>query len=313
MTVQQFSGGHANLTYGLTIGDTEMVFRRPPFGEIPPGAHDMSREFRVCQGLGPLYDRAPRALAFCDDVSVVGAPFLIVERRHGLVIRDAIPEELNREPDSARRISLALIDALAELHAIDPEEAGLERLGRPVGFVDRQLAGWHNRWHRVAAEETPLFDEVHARLVATQPNNQAVAILHNDYKLDNVMFEDGKPDRVASIFDWDMASLGDPLVDLGTLIGYWKGHADPVNRAPTITLDMTNFPPRDELIERYASAGHNVDNIEWYEAFALWKHAVVLKQLHHRSLDVDTTDERLAELGQYVTPLIEFANSILHQ
>ncbi|BAN02011.1 hypothetical protein YM304_16970 [Ilumatobacter coccineus YM16-304] len=312
LRVEQFNGGHANLTYCVSIGATELVVRRPPFGDIAPGAHDMAREFRVLHGLAPVFAPAPGALAFCDDVSVIGAPFLVVERRRGLVVRDEIPAELSDAPDAPRRISMALVDALAELHAIDPDAVGLGGLGRPEGFVERQLAGWHHRWHRVCGSaETGLFDEVHRRLVATQPMSTRVSIIHNDYKLDNAMFTAGDPDRVSSIFDWDMATLGDPLVDLGTLIGYWKDPSDPTDRAPTIDLDMTGFPSSHEIVERYARAGHDVEHIAWYETFALWKHAVVLAQLHHRFVVGDSTDDRLRRLGEHVQPIVELADSLL--
>ncbi|WP_040496096.1 phosphotransferase family protein [Ilumatobacter nonamiensis] len=313
LQVEQFTGGHANLTYCVTVGTTELVVRRPPFGDIAPGAHDMAREFRVLRGLGPVFDPAPRALAFCDDVSVIGAPFLVVERRRGLVVRDVIPPGLAELPDAACRVSMALVDALAELHAIDAAEVGLERLGRPDGFVERQLAGWHDRWHRIrgGTAELGLFDRVHERLGATRPPTTRVSILHNDYKLDNAMFTPGDPDRVSSIFDWDMATLGDPLVDLGTLLGYWKEPADPTDRAPTIALDMTGFPSRDSIVERYAAAGHDVEHVQWYEAFALWKHAVVLAQLNHRFVVGDSTDERLRVLGDHVEPILALTDSLV--
>ena len=319
MTVRQFTGGHANLTYCVTMGDQELVVRRPPFGDIAPGAHDMAREHRVLHGLGPVFDRVPRALAFCDDSSVIGSPFLVVERRRGVVVRDEIPGELAAVPGAARKISLALVDALAELHTIHPRDVGLERLGRPDGFVDRQLSGWHDRWHRIddgpkTGPNSARFNSVHTRLVATRPSNEKVSILHNDFKLDNAMFSAGHPERVSSIFDWDMATLGDPLIDLGTLLGYWKEPSDTidgdtVNRAPTIDLDMTGFPTRDELVQRYSAAGHSVDHIRWYEAFASWKHAVVLKQLHQRFVVGDSTDQRLGELGRHIDPIVELAAS----
>lgn len=317
MTVRQFTGGRANLTYAVTIGETELVVRRPPFGDIAPGAHDMSREYRVLHGLGSAFAPAPQALSFCEDTTVIGAPFLVVERRRGVVVRDEIPPELAGVPHVAHKMSMAMVDALAELHAIDPEEVGLERLGRPEGFVDRQLAGWHDRWHRISdgsdatQDSDARFDAVHKDLLATQPSSSRVSILHNDFKLDNAMFAAGKPDQVASIFDWDMATLGDPLIDFGTLLGYWKDPADTIDRAPTIGLDMTDFPSSDELVSRYAAAGHDVEHIRWYEAFASWKHAVVLKQLHQRFAAGDSTDQRLGELGAYIDPIVGLAASRL--
>lgn len=311
MAVAQFTGGHANLTYCVSFGDQEVVVRRPPFGEIPPGAHDMAREYRVLSGLNPVFDRAPRALAFCEDVSVIGAQFLVVERRQGEVVRSAIPDSLASLTDVERRLSHALIDALAEFHTVDPAAAGLDRLGRPEGFLDRQLAGWHNRWQRAAPEPTPVFDEVHARLVATRPAHSRVSLLHNDFKFDNCMFAEGEPDRVTSIFDWDMATLGDPLVDLGTLLSYWKDPVDGIERSPTVGLDMTGFATRAELVERYAAAGHDVDGIDWYEAFATWKLAIVLQQLFNRYAAGHTDDDRLGQFDHHIQPLAEHANTML--
>ena len=311
MDVVQFTGGHANLTYCVSFGGRDLVVRRPPFGEIPPGAHDMAREYRVLSGLNPVFDRAPRALAFCEEETVIGAPFLVVERRQGVVVRSEIPPSLAALPGVGRRLSGALIDALAEFHAVDPAVAGLEQLGRPEGFLDRQLAGWHDRWLRATPEPIPLFDEVHARLVDTRPGQSRVSLVHNDFKFDNCMFADGDPDRVTSIFDWDMATLGDPLVDLGTLLSYWKDPADDINRSPTIELDMAGFMTRAEVVERYAAAGHRVDDVDWYEAFAIWKFAVVLQQLFNRFVAGDTEDDRLGQLGQHVLPFVEHANAIL--
>lgn len=311
MAVAQFPGGHANLTYCISFGEREVVVRRPPFGEIPPGAHDMAREFRVLSGLNPVFDRAPQALAYCEDESVIGAPFLVVERRRGVVVRASVPDSLASLPDVKHRLSGALVDALAEFHAIDPAAAGLERLGRPDGFVERQLAGWHDRWQRAAPEPMPVFDEVHARLVASRPSPSRVSLIHNDFKFDNCMFAEGDPDRVTSILDWDMTTVGDPLVDLGTLLSYWKEPTDAIDRSPTVDLDMTGFITRAEVVERYGAVGHDVDGIEWYEAFATWKLAIVLQQLFNRFAAGDTDDDRLGQFGKHAQPLAVHAHTML--
>ena len=311
MEVTQFTGGHANLTYCVSFGDQELVVRRPPFGEIPPGAHDMAREHRVLSGLNPVFDRAPRALGFCGDETVIGAPFLVVERRTGVVVRDGIPDSLASLPEVEQRLSRALVDALAEFHAVDVDGAGLEKLGRPEGFLDRQLAGWHNRWQRAAPQQMPVFDAVHTRLVDSRPARSRSTLVHNDFKFDNAMFASDDPDRVASVFDWDMATLGDPLVDLGTLLSYWKDPTDTIERSPTVDLDMTGFATRSQMVEWYATAGHAVDHVDWYEAFATWKLAVVLQQLFNRYAAGDSDDHRLGRLGQHVRPLAEHAHDML--
>ena len=309
MEVAQFPGGHANLTYCVAFGDRELVVRRPPHGTIAPGAHDMGREYRVCAGLSPIFDRAPRVFGFCEDESVIGAPFVVIERRRGVVVRTEIPESLRRQPDVERRLGLALVDAMVDLHRIDPKEAGLETLGRPDGFVARQLAGWNKRWQLATAAPNPLFDEMHRGLVDSMPESHHVSIIHNDFKLDNCMFDAGDPGHVQSIFDWDMATLGDPLVELGTLLGYWpRGGA---SSPPTISLDMSAFPAAAELVERYAAAGFDVSDLPWHEAFALWKTAVVLQQLFRRFELGQSEDTRYVGLGEAIPGLLEAARDAL--
>lgn len=310
MRVAQFHGGYANLTYCVSIGDREFVVRRPPHGTIAPGAHDMAREYQVLSGLAPAFDRAPKAIAFCDDASVIGAPFVVMERRHGVVARETIPESLRELHDVERRISFALIDAMAELHAIEPADVGLETLGRPDGFLERQLAGWRKRWHLSRAERLPRFDELHGRLVETRPRSKRHCIVHNDLKLDNCMFDAQDPDRVQSIFDWDMATLGEPLVELGTLLSYWREPSDAFDRAPTVALNMRKFPTRADLVTRYEQAGFDVERMDWYEAFALWKLAVVLQQLYRRFELGQTEDPRFERLERYIPQILEGAHEI---
>lgn len=311
MEVAQFPGGHANLTYCVSFDDRELVVRRPPHGTIAPGAHDMRREYRVLSGLAPVFDRAPQVFGFCDDASVIGAPFVVIERRRGVVVRDEIPEPLARLSDIERRITMALVDAMVDLHRIDPKGAGLEKLGRPDGFVARQLEGWSKRWHLASASKNPLFDEVHRQLVESMPVSRHVSIVHNDFKLDNCMFDPASPDRVQSVFDWDMATLGDPLVELGTLLGYWPRGEGGCAGSPTIALDMSTFPQRGELVERYvAGAGFDVSDLPWYEAFALWKLAVVLQQLFRRFEIGQSQDRRYARFADTIPQLLEEARVV---
>ncbi|MGF7234879.1 MAG: phosphotransferase family protein, partial [Frankia sp.] len=226
MDVRQFPNGSANLTYLLSFGGgtdgARVVLRRPPFGVIAPGAHDMRREHRVLSVLWREFDRAPRAYLLCDDHAVVGSDFVISEYRSGVVIWAALPASMRGLPDAARLVGFATVDALADLHLVDPVACGLGALGRPDGYLARQVAGWRRRWELVA---TPDFDaEMTAageRLERSRPASPRPTILHNDFKIDNCQFALGNPDRVASVFDWDMATLGDPLADLGTLLNYW--------------------------------------------------------------------------------------------
>jgi aminoglycoside phosphotransferase (APT) family kinase protein len=229
VAVEQFPNGAANLTYLLRFGDRELVVRRPPFGTLAPGAHDMRREHRVLSRLWRAFDRAPRAWLFCEDPSVIGTDFFVMERRHGEVVRGVIPETMRAHAGVGRRIGFALVDAMAELHLLDPAACGLEDLGRPAGFVQRQVSGWKHRFDLVRGPgDHAAMDDVHARLAAAIPSPRRVSIVHNDLKLDNCQFDPVDPDRVEAIFDWDMTTLGDPLVDLGTLLNYWPDPADPV-------------------------------------------------------------------------------------
>ena len=228
LEVLQFPNGSANLTYLLRVSGHELVLRRPPLGQIAPGAHDMKREFKVLSRLWRHFDRAPRAYVFCDDPSVLGADFFVMERRRGEVVRTAIPDSMRGHPDVGRRIAFALVDAMADLHALDPNACDLADLGKPDGFIERQVNGWAKRWALSKFDDSPAeMDELHQRLLRSMPVMSRVSIVHNDLKLDNCQFDPANPDRVASIFDWDMTTLGDPLIDLGTLLNYWP---DPPTR-----------------------------------------------------------------------------------
>ena len=314
--VMQFPNGSANLTYLIRFGETELVLRRPPFGTLAPGAHDMKREYRVLSRLWQAFDAAPRAFLFCADASVAGADFFVMERRRGEVIRGIVPEAMRRHSNVGQRVSMALIDRIAEFHTLDPQAVGLEQLGRPDGFVARQLRGWKQRWDLVADER---YDDdmaaLHASLQAAMPAPQRVSLVHNDLKLDNCMFDPADPDRVTAFFDWDMTTLGDPLIDVGTLLNYWPDAGDDVGqrRFSHDGMERMGLAPRGDLIERYAtSSGLDLSVIGWYEAFALWKTATVIQQLHHRWKVGDSLDPRMATVADGIAKLIDNAASLLN-
>jgi aminoglycoside phosphotransferase (APT) family kinase protein len=316
MRVLQFPNGSANLTYLVAFGSRRLVVRRPPFGRVAPGAHDMRREHRTLSRLWRRFAPAPRALLFCDDHAVVGADFLVVEYRPGEVIWDAIPASMQAHADVGRRVGLAAVEALAQLHLVSPAAIGLADLGRPEGFVERQVAGWAKRWGLVARKETaPLMGAVGDRLARSIPRSPHAAILHNDYKLDNCQFDPADPDRVRSVFDWDMATLGDPLVDLGTTLNYWPDPSDGDDGSGALVVpgvESLKLPTRAEVVERYAAVtGFDLDAIAWYEAFACWKTAVVLQQLYVRYLRGESTDERMAARGGLVEPQARRAATLL--
>ena len=310
--VLQFPGGAANLTYLLSYDDVEYVVRRPPLGPVAPGAHDMVREYKVLSRLQEQFDRAPRALHLCEDESVIGAKFIVVERRRGEVIRLVFPSAMRHHDGVARRTSFALVDAMADLHAVDPLACGLGDLGRPDGFVGRQVEGWNKRWELAKDREVPVFETIYRVLTERLPAPQRVSVVHNDLKLDNCQFQADDPDRVTSIFDWDMATLGDPLIDLGTLLNYWPEPTDPVPRSALPEGAPDAFPTRAELIERYAGrSGLHLDGVGWYEAFALWKTAVVIQQIYIRYQRGQTQDERFASYPERVPALLASAAASL--
>jgi aminoglycoside phosphotransferase (APT) family kinase protein len=236
-----------------------------------------------------------------------------MERRTGVVVRARIPDELRRHPDVARRVSFALVDAMADFHDVDYEKADLADLRKPAGFSERQVAGWKKRWDAAKDVELPLFEAVHARLAASVAPAAGASLVHNDLKLDNCQFDPADPDRVKSIFDWDMTTLGDPLVDLGTLLGYWSEPGDGADRSPTNALtNQPGFPARRELAERYAARRDvPLERIAWYEAFAIWKTAVVLQQIYIRFVRGQTTDERFRLMGPRIPTLVQLAADVL--
>jgi len=313
--VLQFPNGSANLTYLLRIGDHELVLRRPPFGQIAPGAHDMKREFKVLSRLWRHFDRAPRAYLFGDDPAVLGADFLVMERRRGQVIRDTVPSPLRGHRDVGRRVGFALVDAMVDLHAVDPAACGLADLGRPDGFVDRQLDGWAKRWALARPEDAGEdMERIHERLARGKPLPRRVSIVHNDLKLDNCQFAAENPDRVTSIFDWDMTTLGDPLVDLGTLLNYWPDPSDTAatQRGTRPGLARIGLPTRAEITDRYAArTGADPAAARWWEAFALWKTVVVVVQLHRRWVRGESTDPRMAHIADRAPSLVAAARVVL--
>jgi aminoglycoside phosphotransferase (APT) family kinase protein len=309
MQILQFPGGHANLTYLARFGDTELVLRRPPLGPVAPRSHDMRREYRVLSRLADHFPQAPRAYHLCEDPEVMGAIFVVMERCKGLVMRGTIPPELDAHRDGRMRASVALIDTIADFHAVDYAAIGLEDLGRPEGFSERQVRGWNERWHAAKHEDNALFDEMFGWLIENLPSTQRSSLVHNDLKFDNVMIDPENPDRITAFLDWDMTTLGDPLIDLGTFLAYWVEAGDgPIRGATVAVTAQPGFPTRAELARRYAErSAVDLSVIPWYEAFAHWKTAVVVQQIYIRYRRGQTQDERFAGMADRVPMLVELA------
>ncbi len=305
ITFAQFPGGKANLTYLARAGDLELVLRRPPHGPVAPGSHDMAREHAVLSVLWQAYPRAARAYLFCEDPDVMGKPFFVMERRHGVVVRGEWPPEFPDDGGVKRRLAEDLVDGLAELHLVDYEAIGLGDLGRPAGFVERQVGGWAKRWELAMTEPVPAMEELATRLVRSIPAPQRATLLHNDYKLDNTMVD--YEGNVVAVFDWDMATIGDPLVDLGTALAYWAGPDDAAHLIfGDEAVTMAPWMSRDEVAERYAAAtGFDLESLGFYRALAMFRLTVIIQQIYVRWVRGQTRDERFEELGPYVPALAE--------
>ena len=302
LTVRQFGGGAANLTYLLDYGSHQYVLRRPPLGPVADRAHDMEREFTVLSRLHDAYPLAPEAYLYCPDEDVIGADFFIMERRRGVVVRKHMPEAFRGIDDAPQRMTEALIDALAELHAVDYEAIGLSDLGKPEGFIQRQVEGWHKRWHKAKSRDLEAMDAVYHWLQENMPASTGAALVHNDYKLDNMMLEPDDPGAPVAVFDWDMCTLGDPLSDVGALLTYWVQPDDP---APFRQMAMMpvdgRFPARQTLVERYAEqSGRDVSDIQFYHALGLYRLTVIVAQIYIRYERGQTEDERFAALGDMI-------------
>jgi aminoglycoside phosphotransferase (APT) family kinase protein len=309
--VAQFPGGHSNLTYLVRLGQTELVVRRPPFGPVAPTAHDMAREYRWLSALHPFYPLAPKPFLLCEDTNVIGSVFYVMERRKGLVVRHEEPAEV-ANPTTRRRVSQALVDAMADLHALDVSTGPLSILGKPAGFVGRQVRGWTERWQRSKIDELPTMDELARWLQAHMPRDPIPTIVHGDFKLDNVMLDERDAGRLVAVFDWEMSALGDPLVDVGILLAYWGATAPPgLHDALSPVTHQAGWFTRDEILDRYAArSGRDVSGILFYETFALFKIAVVIQQIFYRYRRGQTDDPRFAAFGDRVTFLARQAAAL---
>ena len=316
MTVEQFPGGHSNLTYLLRFGSQEFVMRRPPFGPVPPRAHDMARECRILQALHPVFPLAPQPYVLCEDISVIGAIFYLMERRQGVVVRTDEPDGLKDNPGARRDVSEAMVDALADLHLIDTVEHGLASLGKPHGFVERQVRGWSERWKGSQTNELPAMDQLAGWLIERlPPETNRPSLLHGDFKLDNVMLDGANLKGLVAVFDWEMSALGDPLIDLGILLAYWIHTAPAAQRH---SLDAVTRRPgwfsRDEILQRYEQrTGCDLTGIKFYEVFAVFKLAVVLQQIFYRYHRGQTDDARFADLDKRVELLAQIASSLAEE
>ncbi|MGA2882119.1 MAG: phosphotransferase family protein [Bryobacteraceae bacterium] len=315
--VEQFPHGHSNLVYSVRTDVREYVLRRPPLGPVAPKAHDMAREYRVLHAVNPHFPEAPQVFLLCEDPSVIGNTFFLMERRRGLVLRDSVPGELMAIPDYPRLVSEAFIDCLVRLHSIDVSLPGLNSLGKPEGFVGRQVRGWADRWNRAKTEEIPDMDRIVRWLHEFLPPSVDVTLVHNDYKLDNVML---RPEGagVEAVLDWEMTTIGDPLADLGLTMCYWAwasvaAEDDPHPATPGLTT-QAGWYTRDQFLQRYAErTGRDLTDIRYHEVLGIFKLAVILQQIYYRFHQGQTQDERFRTFDRRVRGLIRLAASLIEK
>ena len=300
LLVEQFPSGYSNLTYLIKIGDAELVLRRPPFGRKAKTAHDMGREYRILNALNPAFPYCPKPLAYTEDESIMGCPFYVMERIRGIILRRDLPRGLEIAPNQMRSLCDHLLDLHCKLHSIDYKAIGLGGFGKPEGYVKRQVEGWSERYKAARTPDAPGFEKVMQWLHDKMPPDfPKPAIIHNDYKLDNVVLDPRNPAKIIGVLDWEMATIGDPLMDLGSSLGYWVQSDDSPSFQATRTqpTNLPGAPTRGELVRRYAEkAGIPINNFDFYLCFGLFRLGVIVQQIYYRFYHGQTKDERFKSL-----------------
>ncbi len=314
--VSQFPAGASNLTYCVKVGENEFVLRRPPFGSQVKTAHDMSREFNVLSKLSKVYQPAPKPLLYCDDESVIGSEFYLMERRNGLIIRGAAPKSepsavadgltLENSSDLRQKVSESFIENLADLHALDYKKIGLENLGKPEGYAQRQVEGWTKRYFNAKTDENIELEKAIKWLNENIPNSTGATLVHNDYKFDNIMLNPNDMTKIVAVLDWEMTTIGEPLMDLGTTLGYWmsKDVGDELLSMPFNPRVLMENISRQDLVDIYAKkSGRDVSDILFYYVFGSFKIAVIAQQIYYRYAKGFTKDNRFAHFNKFVRAL----------
>jgi aminoglycoside phosphotransferase (APT) family kinase protein len=310
LQVRQFPSGHSNLTYSLQLGARELVLRRPPFGSKVKSAHDMGREFRVLSKLHSVYAPAPEVLLFCDDDSILGAPFYLMEPIRGIILRRNLPEGLDFPAEKARRLSESFVDNFIHLHRVDYAAVGLSDLGRPEGYLKRQVHGWIERYYGSKTHDYPEVEKISEWMQQSMPSTSVVSLIHNDYKYDNVVLDSSDVTSIIGVLDWEMCTIGDCLSDLGTALAYW------VDATDTEELQQNRWGPtthpgsftREEFVQHYArKTGCDASRIAFYLTFARFKLAVIVQQIYFRYRQGLTKDERFASMPERIQVLLRAA------
>lgn len=319
LNLAQFPQGFSNLTYLLTSGEHEFVLRRPPIGANIKSAHDMSREFHILSGLERIHYKAPQPILYCDAPEVIGEPFYLMQRVRGVILRPPLPHGLELQPESMQRICHAFIETLIELHALDYRLLGLENLARSEGYIARQIGGWTKRYENARTDDIREVEEVAAWLASHQPAIETATLIHNDYRYDNVVLDPNNLTRIVAVLDWEMATLGDPLMDVGTTLAYWAEAKDPMALRQFGVTSLPGNLNRQEFAQRYAErSGRSISHLLFYYVAGLFKLGVIAQQIYFRYRQGVTQDARFAQLlhvvrvcGQTATRAVE-KNRIHH-
>lgn len=314
LEVRQFPTGSSNLTYLIQVGSWRAVLRRPPHGPVPPKAHDMEREAGILQHLHPAFPLAPRCILVCSDPDVMEVPFHVMEYREGVVVDAEFPGDIEPTEELCRDFAHRVLDTLLQLHDVDYREAGLDGLGHPEGFLERQTRGWIGRYERSRTREIPEVQPLAEWLSEHVPTSPPPTIIHNDYHLRNLLFDPERPLRVRAVLDWEMATIGDPLMDLAVFLSYWVEPGDPpaIPRHLASVTTLPGFPGRRELVERYGrESGRDVSKLSWYLPFAYFKLGVILQQIYARWKSGQTDDPRFAEFDSAVRQIMAHAHGLV--
>lgn len=315
--VSQFPGGASNLTYLIEYPSREFVLRRPPFGKKAKSAHDMGREYRILSQLNAGFPYCPKAYVNCTDPEVIGCDFYVMERLKGVILRSSLPPELNLNADQTRQLCKSFIDKMVELHQVDYNACGLADLGKPEGYVERQISGWIDRYEKALTPDAPTWEPVKAWLRAKMPaDHPRPGIIHNDYRFDNVILDAENPMQIIGVLDWEMATIGDPLMDLGNTLAYWIEATDPapvqlMRRQPSNAPGMLT---RQEFVAYYAErAGITIDCIDFYYTYGLFRLAGIVQQIYYRYYHGQTKDQRFAQFIHMNTLLERMSLKVIAQ
>lgn len=313
LQVRQFPSGASNLTYSVRIGNWEGVLRRPPFGPVPPRAHDMKREASILQKVHPAFPLAPMPYVFCDDLDIMGVPFYVMERRRGVILNDSFPPGVTPTEELCHGISQTVVDTLVQIHAVDWQAAGLGQMGHPEGFLPRQVKGWIERYYRAKTDDIPEVEPLIRWFSDHIPQSSTPTLIHNDFKMNNLLLTTDDLTRPTAVLDWEMATIGDPLFDLGCTLSYWVTPDDPEDLQkvlPVITV-MPGFINREQFMELYAQkSGRDLSTMHFYMVFAYFKMVVIVQQIYVRWKRGQTQDERFAVFGRRVRNLIRYATQL---